>query len=98
MNTAFANLYQSDFTPTEAERRLSAAAEQYVVETEAYDRVVCTGPIRHGAIMPTNSYERWLVSRNAIRAIDRLCTQHPEFTRQQIRREISRTDSLGTSL
>lgn len=98
MNTAFANLYQSDFTPTEAERRLSAAAEQYVVETEAYDRVVCTGPIRHGAIMPTNSYERWLVSRNAIRAMDRLCTQHPEFTRQHILGEITRVESRRTAL
>lgn len=98
MNTAFANLYQSDFTPTESERRLSAAAEQYVVETDAYDRIVCTGPIKHGAIMPTNSYERWLVNRNAIRAMDRLCTQHPEFTRQQILHEITRVESRRTAL
>lgn len=98
MNTAFANLYQSDFTPTESERRLSAAAEQYVVETEAYDRIVCTGPIKYGSIMPTNSYERWLVNRNAIRAMDRLCTQHPEFTRQQILREITRVESRRTAL
>lgn len=98
MNTAFVNLYQSDFTPTESERRLSAAAEQYVVETEAYDRIVCTGPIKHGSIMPTNSYERWLVNRNAIRAMDRLCTQHPEFTRQQILREITRVESRRTAL
>ncbi|MFA5978180.1 MAG: hypothetical protein WC818_07990 [Pseudomonas sp.] len=98
MNTAFANLYQSDFTPTESERRLSAAAEQYVVETEAYDRIVCTGPIKYGSIMPTNSYERWLVNRNAIRAMDRLCTQYPEFTRQQILREITRVESRRTAL
>lgn len=98
MNTAFANLYQSDFTPTESERRLSAAAEQYVVETEAYDRIVCTGPIKYGSIMPTNSYERRLVNRNAIRAMDRLCTQHPEFTRQQILREITRVESRRTAL
>jgi hypothetical protein len=98
MNTAFANLYQGDFTPSESERRLSAAAEQYVDETEAYDRTVCTGPIVKGSIMPADSYERGLVNRNAMRAMDRLYTQHPEFTRQQILREVSRADIRGPSL
>lgn len=98
MNTAFANFYQSDFTPTESERRLAAAAEQYVSETEAYDRTVCTGPIVKGSIMPTDSHERGLVNHNAMRAMDRLCTQHPEFTRQQILREVSRADIRDPSL
>lgn len=98
MNTAFANLYQGDFTLTESERRLSAAAEQYIAETEAYDRTVCTGPIRHGSIMPATSHEHSLVNRNAIRAFDRLCVLHPEFTRLQIRREVSRADIRGPSL
>jgi hypothetical protein len=98
MNTAFANLYQSDFTPTESERRLSAAAERYIAETEAYDRTVCTGPIKHGAIMPANAHEHGLANRNAMRAMDRLCTQHPEFTRKQILREVSNAESRGLSL
>lgn len=98
MNTAFANLYQGYFTPSESERRLSAAAEQYVDETEAYDRTVCTGPIVKGSIMPADSHERGLVNRNAMRAMDRLCAQHPEFTRQQILRELSRADIRGPSL
>lgn len=98
MNTAFANLYQGDFSLTESERRLSAATEQYIAETEAYDRTVCTGPIFKGSIMPTNSHERGLANRNAMRAMDRLCTQHPEFTRQQILREVSRADIRGPSL
>lgn len=98
MNTAFANLFQTDFTPTESERRLSSAAEQYVTETEAYDRTVCTGPIRHGSIMPATTREHSLVNRNAMRAMDYLCTQHPEFTRQQIRCAISRVDLRGPSL
>ena len=98
MNTAFANLYQSDFTPTESERRLAAASEQYIAETEAYDRNVCTGPIRHGSIMPATSHEHSLVNRNAIRAFDRLCEQHPEFTQQQIRHEVYRADIRGPSL
>lgn len=98
MNTAFANLYQSAFTPAESERRMSAAAEQYVVETEAYDRSVCTGPVIRGAIMPANAHQQRLVNRNSIRAFDYLCTQHPEFARQHIRREISRTESRSPSL
>ncbi|MCF4998776.1 hypothetical protein GIW70_20300 [Pseudomonas syringae] len=98
MNTAFANLYQSDFTLTESERRLSAAAEQYITEIEAYDRTVCTGPIKHGSIMPANTHEIGLSNRNALRALDRLCEQHPEFTRQQIRREVTRADIRGPSL
>lgn len=98
MNTSFANLYQSDFTLTESERRLAAAAEQYVAETEAYDRTVCTGPIKQGSIMPVGSHELSLVNRNARLALDRLCTQHPEFTRQQILREVSRADIRGPSL
>ncbi|MGR2709553.1 hypothetical protein B7453_09720 [Pseudomonas sp. IB20] len=97
MNTAFANLYQSVFTPTESERRLAAAAEQYVAETEAYDRTVCTGTIVKGSIMPADSQERGLVNRNALRAMDRLCTQHPEFTRQQILREVTLADIRGPS-
>lgn len=98
MNTAFANLFQSDFTPTESERRLAAAAERYIAETEAYDRTVCTGPIKHGSILPADTHEIGLANRNALRALDRLCEQHPEFTRQQIRREISRADIRGPSL
>ncbi|MGY2155772.1 hypothetical protein [Pseudomonas tolaasii] len=98
MNTAFANLYQSDFTPSEAERCLSAAAEQYVAGTEAYDRTVCTGPLVRGAIMPANSHERGLANRNAMSAMDHLCTQHPEFTKQQIQREVFRADSRGSSV
>ena len=98
MNTAFANFFQSEFTLTESERRLSAAAEQYIAETEAYDRSVCSGPIQQGSIMPAGSHEFGLVNRNAMRAMDRLCTQHPEFTRQQILREVSRADIRGPSL
>lgn len=98
MNTAFANLYQSNFTPTESERRLFAAAEQYIAETEAYDRTVCTGPIMRGVIMSASSHEQGLANRNAMRAMDHLCTQHPEFTRQQILREVSRADIRGPSL
>lgn len=97
MNTAFANLFQSDFTPSEAERRLLAAAEKYVVETEAYDRTVCTGPIKDGSIMPATPHEHRLVNRNALRAMDHLCSEHPEFTRQQIRREVARADIRGPS-
>lgn len=52
----------------EPERRpleLDELAEEYHRRCEAYDRVVCTGPIREGAIMPATSRERVLISRHA---------------------------------
>jgi hypothetical protein len=48
--------------------------------------------------MPANAHEHGLANRNAMRAMDRLCTQHPEFTRKQILREVSNAESRGLSL
>lgn len=48
-----------------AEDRLAELAEQFVVDTERYDREVCTGPIKRGGIMPANAHERKLVISNA---------------------------------
>ncbi|RQS10091.1 hypothetical protein DIE07_14380 [Burkholderia sp. Bp9002] len=52
----------------EPERRplaLDDLADEYLRRCEAYDRIVCTGPIREGAIMPATSRERALTSRHA---------------------------------
>jgi hypothetical protein len=53
------NLNQRDLSP------LFDLAEEYHFRTEAYDRTVCTGPIRHGGIMPITGEERSLVNRHA---------------------------------
>jgi len=40
-------------------------AEEYHSRTEEYDRTVCTGPIKHGGILPANGKEHALINRNA---------------------------------
>jgi hypothetical protein len=51
---------------------LCRLADQYLSETEAYDRTVCTGPIEHGGIRPASSEEFSLISRNASRVYEKL--------------------------
>lgn len=50
----------------EEDRYLFDLAEEYHRRIEAYDRTVCTGPIRHGGVMPANDKERVLINRNAL--------------------------------
>lgn len=47
------------------EDALRAAAKAYHEETEAYDRMVCTGPIHDGMIMPMGPVEMGMIGRNA---------------------------------
>lgn len=63
----FRKQYEQVYQPTEQERNTYELAERYHRETEAYDRTVCTGPIREGSIMPIGHHEMALVSRNAIK-------------------------------
>ncbi|RQS60397.1 hypothetical protein [Burkholderia sp. Bp8986] len=51
----------------ETNNGLTSLAVEYHERCEAYDRVVCTGPIIDGAIMPFSPRERSLVSANAWR-------------------------------
>lgn len=95
MHTAFASLYQSDFRLSDSQQRLLNLAQRYVDETQAYDRTVCTGPVRHDGIMPVTRHEFALVNRNARQTMERLCTEHPEFSAQQIRRAAARVGSQG---
>ncbi|WP_271043363.1 hypothetical protein [Pseudomonas sp. VB3] len=88
----FKNLYECKFQLTEREILLREIAEQYVRDADAYDRTVCTGPIKHGEIMPYGYQELALVNRNARRLMDLLCQSHPQFSRSEIRRAISAAD------
>lgn len=47
------------------EIKAAELADRYYNETEAYDRTVCSGPLRDGSIMPMGPHERALVMRNA---------------------------------
>src|SRR5882672_10890213 len=44
---------------------LQALALEYHRRTEQFDRSVCTGPVRNGAIMPANAHESALINRHA---------------------------------
>ena len=70
----FTDLHMCDFTLTERDQQLQSIAEQYVRETEAYDRSVCTGPIRYGEITPATPQDFLLVNRNAKQLLD----THPD--------------------
>jgi hypothetical protein len=84
-----------DFSATERDQQLQAIAEQYVRETEAYDRTVCTGPIRYGEISPASPRELALVNRNAKELMNSLCQRHPQFTRSEIFRAVQKLDRQG---
>ena len=58
--------------PTPEETRLRELAAQYHEETEAFDRTVCTGPIRNGSIMPIGPGERAAINRHALAMRKRL--------------------------
>lgn len=47
------------------ECRLHEMAKEYHKRTEAFDRTVCTGPIRDGQIMPASGHQQLLISSNA---------------------------------
>jgi hypothetical protein len=58
------------FEPTEKDLKLHELAMRYHAETEAYDRTVCTGPIRGGSILPVGPHEMALSAKNARRVLD----------------------------
>lgn len=92
----FAHQYQCEFQVTPAAAHLRQVAEQYVRDTEAYDRTVCTGPIIHGEIMPTTQRERALISRNADQLFSRLLSKNAgRFTAQELSKEIGRIEARG---
>ena len=57
--------FEQEWQPSERDKRLHDLATRYHTECEAYDRTVCTGPIRHGEITPWTPRELGLVNRNA---------------------------------
>lgn len=88
----FRDLYEGKFQLSESDLLLREIAEKYIRDAEAYDRTVCTGPIKHGEIIPADYHELALVNRNAQRLMDLLHQSHPQFTRAEIIRAISAAD------
>ena len=65
MSDQFQSQYLCNFEPTEKERKLYEFAKRYHVETELYDRTVCTGQIVRDSIMPMYPWELAAINKNA---------------------------------
>lgn len=84
--------YEQEWRPTEQERKAAELVDRYHRETEAYDRTVCTGPIRDGSVMPIGPHEMALVNQNAIKVRKQImheAAQHG-ISPQDMARAISR--------
>jgi hypothetical protein len=79
-----------DNTPSE----LYDLAAEYHRRSEAYDRCVCTGEIRHGGIMPTNNHEFRLITKRAKELLKELVViaNRHGFSEKELRIEISKFD------
>ena len=87
----FADQFMCEFKTAPAE--VTAAAERYVAESEAYDRTVCTGPIIRGEIMPATPRERALISRAADQLFKRLVAENAGlFSSDELQQEIHRIE------
>ena len=84
--------YEQEWRPTERERKAAELAARYHSETDAYDRTVCTGPIRDGSVMPIGQHEMALVNRNAIKVREQIMHEAARhgISRQDMARAISR--------
>lgn len=70
---------------------LDRLAAEYHEVCEAYDRTVCTGPIRDGRIMPTaGTKESALINKNSRDVRDRMLRERPGLTRQELQEAIGR--------
>jgi hypothetical protein len=84
--------FHADCVPTPQQLKCRELAERYHREAEAYDRTVCTGPIKEGAIMPGNIRELTLINRHAT-ALRRQLAKEAEshgITPAELKAEISR--------
>lgn len=87
----FTDQFMCEFKPTPAE--VTAAAERYVAESEAYDRTVCTGPIIRGEIMPATPRECALISRYANQLFKRLVAENAgHFSSDELKQELHRIE------
>jgi hypothetical protein len=73
------------YTPTKEEIRLRELAEEYHKTCEDYDRTICTGPIKDGAILPATGEEASAINRHATAVRNGLFRRAQElgFDRQQ---------------
>jgi hypothetical protein len=73
---------------------LDGLAREYRERTEGYDRTVCTGPVRDGAVTPADPREAALIDRHAAAVRKELWRRAEALgvSREEFRRAISRAD------
>ena len=83
--------FEQVWVHSERDKRLHNLATRYHTECEAYDRTVCTGPIRNGEITPLTSRELALVNQNAQRIRRRLMDEAVQdgISREDLQRAIN---------
>jgi hypothetical protein len=60
----FLNEYLGIWPEPKYPKELYDLAREFLYEVECYDRKVCSGPIKHGSIIPANGKEYDMVRRN----------------------------------
>lgn len=61
----FGTMFDPFPRPSQLQLDIERLSEEYHERTETYDRTVCTGPIRYGAIIPSNDLEYRSCASNA---------------------------------
>ena len=89
---ALARALEGHFELTDKDRKLHELAMRYHAECEAYDRTVCTGPVREGFILPMGPREMGLINRNAREVLARILSEAyaTGIGRSELLKEISR--------
>lgn len=84
--------YLCEWQPSERDQKLHEFATRYHEECEAYDRTVCTGPVREDSIMPATYHEMALINRNALAVRKRIIEEAASegITREELVRAIGR--------
>lgn len=59
--------YLCKWVISERDARLYQLAANYHRSCEAYDRMICTGPVRYGEILPATRQEFNLINKNALK-------------------------------
>lgn len=92
----FKREFMCTFAISEKEKILNELAIRYHDECEAYDRTICTGGIKHGAIMPCNYREIGIISENAKNVLKKLLeleiASNHGITKRELMKEIARID------
>lgn len=76
--------------PTKKDILLDELAQLYEDHCEAFDRRVCTGPIKNGRILPANGREAGIINRNAMTFRATFLKHHPGVSVKEFQEALRR--------